>query len=123
MDKLETAQRLNRIFKNKIFDTNVRLINAEEQGDPVEFSFNVDKVKDMISFGEWTPTCIVSVNIVDASKRFKLVFNILGDNFINSVYIAKVDLERAIFEIIEPFFDGNVFVKISDQPNAIKIDL
>lgn len=123
MDKAETTKRLNKVFKNKLFESNVRLLSVDERGEPVEFSFNIDRIVDMISVGEWTPTCIVSVNIVDAGNRFKLVHSIVGDDFLSKNYITKVDLEHSISEMIEPFFDGVVLVKIPDEPNNITIDI
>jgi len=123
MDKLKIKERLNKVFKNKVFETNVRLLSVDDKGEPIEFTFNIDRIIDMISLGEWTPTCIVLINIVNASKRFKLVHSIVGDDFLSNNYITKVDLEHSIYEMIEPFFDGDFLVKIPDQSNNITIDI
>lgn len=123
MDKLRTKEKLNKVFGDKFFETSVRLISSDEQGEKIEFSFYIDKIIDMISLGEWTPTCVVSVNIVGASNRFKLVYDIVGDSFLQKNYITQVDLQKSIFEMIEPFFDGNVLVKIPDEPNSITVDI
>ena len=123
MDKLRTKEKLNKVFGDKFFETSVRLISSDEQGEKIEFSFYIDKIIDMISLGEWTPTCVVSVNIVGASNRFKLVYDIVGDIFLQKNYITQVDLQKSIFEMIEPFFDGNVLVRIPDEPNSITVDI
>jgi hypothetical protein len=123
MDKLRTKEKLNKVFGDKFFETSVRLISSDEQGEKIEFSFYINKIIDMISLGEWTPTCVVSVNIIGASDRFKLVYNIVGNDFLKKNYITKVDLEHSIEEMIEPFFDGNFLVKIPDESNSITVDI
>ena len=123
MDKLRTKEKLNKVFGDKYFETSVRLISSDEQGEKIEFSFYINKIIDMISLGEWTPTCVVSVNIVGASNRFKLVYDIVGDDFLTKNYITQVDLQKSIFEMVEPFFGGNVLVRIPDEPNSITVDI
>ena len=123
MDKLRIKEKLNKVFRDRFCETSVRLISSDEQGEKIEFSFHINKIIDMISVGEWTPTCVVSVNIIGASDRFKLVYDIVGSDFLKNNYITQVDLQKSIFEIIEPFFDGNVLVKIPDEPNSITVDI
>lgn len=112
MDNQNLQSRLNKVFRDVSFTEKVRLLGSEDTKEQIEFNFRIDQIRKMISIGEWVPVYFVTVRIFDASERFKLIYNILGEKYLENNFVTVVDIEKPIVEALEQFFDGDFMVRI-----------
>lgn len=112
----EKIQKVNKIIKNKIFSFQGEI--AREVNVSVEYRFQINGVKKMISVGEYYDYLTVDIEVIGGDGRFDLWMKI-SPIFLTD-YKMLNNFNKSISEELQ-FFFGADYVRVDIPKGSVKL--
>ena len=118
MEENKIFERINKIFKDKVFICKGKVFTPHEPEFDMKFKFKILGSKPMISIGEWREFVIVDVYMLEFENPIMKHMGISYD--INKLVMLKYSIEDYLRKTMSIFGYENVLINLIDKTSDVQ---